>query len=81
MISALKYTKRHIATFIKVKKALVYKWAFLKLYTNLTNILVLFSEIAYIKITKKLVSWGLITEVAIKTFRPDKISLGIFQII
>lgn len=66
---------------MKAKEALVCKSAFPKLSTNLAELPGLFSEIAHMNITEKVVTQTLMTQAAMKAPRPDKINFRILQMI
>ncbi len=78
---ALKDTEGHAAVSIKAKEALVRKSAFPKLPANLTELPILSSGTAHIKVTPEAVSQALMTQAAMKAPGPDKINFRILQMI
>lgn len=77
----LKDTVRYTAITIKAKETLVYKSAFLKSLTNLAELLVIFYGMVHLKIIKYRISEILMTQIAMKTLRSDKINFCILLII
>lgn len=67
--------------FIKAKKALIQRLAFLKLPINLVQIPVISFELAHTKVTKEIVAQALLTQIANKALGLNKFNFQILQIV
>ena len=77
----LKDNEGNIVVSIKAKKALVRKSAFFRFPPNFLETLAIPLGLAYTKIIEETVSQTLLTQVATKAFKPDKINFQILQMI